>query len=74
MIPIQTPPGVSESAVDMSPEAVMSRLEMIGQLNDLCHFLASGKILSRAEIIEPHDKSASSATTPNQTLPSERRP
>ena len=52
----------------------MSRLEMIGQLNDLCHFLASGTILPRDEIIEPHDKSASSATAPNQTLPSERRP
>lgn len=70
---IQTPPGMSESAVDMSPDAVMSRLEMIGQLNDLCRFLASGKILSRAENTELHDKSASSATIANQTPHSERR-
>lgn len=74
MTPIQTPPGMSESAVDMSPEAIMSRLEMIGQLNELCRFLASGKILSRAEITEPHDKSASSATARNQTPHSECRP
>ncbi len=73
MIPIPTPPGMSESAVDMSPEAVMSRLEMIGQLNDLCHFLASGTILPRDEIIEPPDLSTSSATTTIQTPHSNRR-
>ena len=73
MTPIQAPPGMSESAVDMSPEAIMSRLEMIGQLNELCHFLASGKILSRAENIEPHDKSVSSRTIANQSPHSERR-
>jgi hypothetical protein len=63
MTPIQTPPGMSESAVDMSPEAIMSRLEMIGQLNELCRFLASGTILPRQENIDPPDESAPSAPT-----------
>jgi hypothetical protein len=74
MTPIQTPPGMSESAVDMSPDAIMSRLEMIGQLNDLCHFLAAGTILPRDENIEPPDQPTSSATTAIQTPHSERRP
>ncbi len=52
----------------------MSRLEMIGQLNDLCHFLASGTILPRDEILEPPDLSTLSATTAVQTPHSERRP
>lgn len=72
MTPIQTPPGMSESAVDMSPEAIMSRLEMIGQLNELCRFLASGTILPREGKIEQLGESAhrynydSSQSTDNQ--------
>ena len=45
MTPIQTPPGMSESAVDMSPEAIMSRLEMIGQLNEYCRVKAKSSSL-----------------------------
>jgi hypothetical protein len=29
--------------VDMSPAAIMQRLEMVGQLNDLCRFLQTGQ-------------------------------
>ena len=29
--------------VDMSPAAIMQRLQLVGQLNDLCRFLQTGQ-------------------------------
>ena len=42
MTPNQIPPQITEFGVDMSPSAIMARLEMVGQLNELCRFLGSG--------------------------------
>ena len=51
MTPTQTPHREPEPVVDMSPHAIMARLVSVGQLNDLCRFLASGKLMSRRDAV-----------------------
>lgn len=46
---MQTMPPKTEPWVDMSPQAITARLEMVSQLNELCRFLASGKLVPRAD-------------------------
>ena len=55
-------PLVPESPVNMSPEAVMARLVMVGQLNELCRFLATGKIVPPERLA---DSAKDTLVTPN---------
>jgi len=44
-----------EGLPDMSGEAVLSRLRLVGELNELCRFLGSSELASRAKqhVAEP---------------------
>ena len=59
---MQTMPPKLEPCVDMSPQAIMARLEMVGQLNELCRFLASGKLVPRIETANVENVVAKSAS------------
>ncbi|GEM_PF-1439025 len=40
--------------VNMSPEAILQRLQLVGQLNELCRFLQTGQRLVRQNELSQH--------------------
>ncbi len=55
----------SSPSVDMSPAAIMARLRLVGELNDLCRFLQTGERLQRNADSSP--RLTSVATSPDIT-------
>ena len=66
-MPRQTKSLKPEPSVDMSPQAITARLQMVGQLNELCRFLGAGKLLPRTDMATVEKDIAKSGDTPHSS-------